>query len=61
MICFVRLVGGTKFDSLKRDFSQIHSSTNEGIVTCCGSKVQVCILWWEEIERWEENQWVCKT
>ena len=31
MICFMRLAGGINFDSLKRDFSQIHSSTNEGI------------------------------
>ena len=44
MICFVRLVGGTNFDALKIYFRKIHSSTNEGIVTWCGSTVQVCSL-----------------
>ena len=56
MFCFIGLEYGIKSDSLKRDFSHIHSSTKEGIVTWCGSKVQVFSLWWEEIERWEENQ-----
>ena len=37
-------VGGTNFDSLKRDFSQIHNSTNEGIGSWCGRKEWVCSL-----------------
>ena len=42
------LEDGINSNSLKRDFGQIHGSTKEGIVTWCGSKVQVCSLWWEE-------------
>ena len=56
MFCFIGLEDGINSDLLKRDFGQIHSCTKEGIVTWCVSKVQVCSLWWEEIERWEENQ-----
>ena len=33
MFCFMGLEDGINFDSLKKCFGQIHSSTNEGIVT----------------------------
>ena len=52
----MRLGGGIKFDSLKRDFNQIHSSTNEGIGTWYGSKEWVCSLWGEEIVRYKKKQ-----
>ena len=52
---------GIDFDSLKRDFGQIHSSTKEGIGIWCGSWVQVYSLWGEETVIWEKNQYICKT
>ena len=52
----MRLLGGLNSHPLKRDFSQIHSSTNEGIESWCGSKEWVCSLWGEENVKWEKKQ-----
>ena len=52
----MRLVHGLNSLSLKRDFSQIHSFTNEGIRACCGRKEWVCNLWGEENVKWEKKQ-----